>query len=79
MERLVDGFFDVMPHRVVAWLLVLMALACGAIGLVAGLAQKSLRLGAVGWFTGGSTVALIGVLVLLDLLVRQRGEGGVHH
>ena len=40
-----------------AKLIMVAALACGIIGLVAGLSDKEWKLGVTGWFTGGTLVA----------------------
>jgi hypothetical protein len=53
-------------QKLIARLLVLLAFACGAIGLVAGLTEHAWKLGAIGWFTGGGLLALIGLFVLGD-------------
>ncbi len=40
--------------------------ACGAVGVLAGFTQHSWKLGATGWFTGGTLLTLIAVFVLVD-------------
>ncbi len=40
--------------------------ACGAVGVLAGFTQQSWKLGATGWFTGGTLLTLIAVVVLVD-------------
>lgn len=39
---------------------------CGVIGLLAGLTDHSWKLGPIGWFTGGTLLALIAGLALAD-------------
>jgi len=45
---------------------VALAFICGLIGLLAGLIDRTWRLGAIGWFTGGTLLALIAIFALLD-------------
>ena len=45
---------------------------CGVIGLLAGLMGWVLKLGPVGWFTGGSLLTLISMFVLLDGAIASR-------
>ena len=49
-----------------ARLFMLGALAAGVIGLVAGLADKAWKLGVTGWFTGGTLLAVLSLVVLAD-------------
>lgn len=39
---------------------------CGVLGLSAGLTDHTWKLGALGWFTGGTLLTLIAVFVLVD-------------
>jgi len=39
---------------------------CGVIGLLAGLTFHTWKLGSVGWFTGGTLLALLAVYALAD-------------
>lgn len=55
-----------------ARLLMLVAIACGVIGLVAGLAEKEWRMGATGWFTGGTLLAVLAIVVLADYYLESR-------
>ena len=43
-----------------------LAFVCGVIGLLAGLTEHMWELGPVGWFTGGSLLALLAVFALVD-------------
>jgi len=43
-----------------------LSVACGIIGLLAGLTAHTWKLGPEGWFTGGALLALIAVFALLD-------------
>jgi hypothetical protein len=45
---------------------VLLAFACGLIGLLAGLTNHVWRLGSLGWFAGGALLALIAVFLVVD-------------
>ena len=60
----------------VARLLVLGALVCGLIGLIAGLIDRSYKLGATGWFTGGTLLAVLAVAVIAEVWVQAKSEGG---
>ena len=60
----------------VARLLVLGALVCGLIGLIAGLMDRSYKLGATGWFTGGTLLAVLAVAVIAEVWVQAKSEGG---
>jgi len=49
---------------------------CGVIGLMAGLTEHTWKLGPVGWFTGGTLLALISVFVLVDgAIAYQKAKG----
>ena len=48
------------------------AVACGIIGLIVGLIERAARLGPVGWFTGGSLLALVAIILLLDELASSK-------
>ena len=60
----------------VARLLVLGALVCGLIGLIAGLIDRSYKLGATGWFTGGTLLAVLAVAIIAEVWVQAKSEGG---
>ena len=49
-----------------AWLLGLSAIACGLVGLVIGVVDREWRLGVTGWFTAGTLVAVLAVVVFAD-------------
>ena len=51
-------------------------LACGAFGLVAGLIDKTWKLGPTGFFTGGTLLAVLALVVLADQYFASKGEGG---
>jgi hypothetical protein len=57
-----------------ARLIMLAALACGIIGLIAGFAEKSWKLGATGWFTGGTLAAVLAIVVLADHYFETRRQ-----
>ena len=59
-----------------ARLLMLGALACGVIGLVAGLIDSTWKLGATGWFTGGTLLAVLSLVVLADHYFQSKAESG---
>ena len=52
-----------------ARLLMLIAVALGIIGLIAGFADKTWKLGAVGWFTGATAVGVLSLVTLGDAFV----------
>ena len=57
-----------------AKVIMLAALACGVIGLVAGLSDKDWKLGVEGWFTGGTLVAVLSLVVLADHYFETRRQ-----
>lgn len=40
--------------------------ACGLLGLLAGLMDRTWKLGTIGWFTGGALLLLVALFVLFD-------------
>ena len=42
------------------------SLICGIIGLIVGIDGDTWKLGASGWFTGGTVAGLVAVLMFLD-------------
>lgn len=48
-----------------------LALACGVIGLVAGMTDHSWKLEPMGWFQGGTLLGLLSVCALVDAAVAQ--------
>ena len=60
-----------------ARLIMLGALACGVLGLVAGLVEREWRLGVTGWFTGGILLAVLALVVLADhyFAARKQADG----
>ncbi|NQW23678.1 MAG: hypothetical protein HQ475_09575 [SAR202 cluster bacterium] len=51
------------------------ALACGIIGLIVGFDSSSTwKLGASGWFTGGSVAALLAIVMYLDDAAASRNR-----
>jgi hypothetical protein len=44
----------------------LLSFLCGLFGLCAGVMDLTLRLGSIGWFTGGTLLALLAVFLLVD-------------
>ena len=55
-----------------ARLLMLGAAACGLVGLVIGLVDREWKLGVTGWFTGGTLLAALAIIVLADEYVAFR-------
>lgn len=45
---------------------VALGFVCGVIGLLAGLTDHTWKLGPIGWFTGGTLLALIAGFALVD-------------
>ena len=64
-----------MERRILlARLFAIAAFACGLIGLVDGLIQRVWRLGVTGWFTGGTLLAVLALVVLADQYFATRRE-----
>ena len=63
------------PRIMLARLLMLVAVACGVIGLVVGLVDLTWKLAVTGWFTGGTLVAVLSLVVLADEYVDRRTNG----
>jgi hypothetical protein len=60
------------------WLARLFGLACvalGIIGLIVGFTDKVWKLGAVGWFTGGTLLGVVALMLMLDEYVDSRRNG----
>ena len=51
------------PKVAFAQLVFLAAVVCGVIGLVTGFADRELKLGVAGWFTGGTLAAVLAIAV----------------
>ena len=54
------------PRILAARGIMLLAVVCGVIGIVVGLTDKVWKLGHVGWFTGGTLLAVLAIVVLAD-------------
>jgi len=50
----------------IARLLAAFAFVCGVIGLYGGLTDHMWKMGAMGWFAGGSLLALLAMYALID-------------
>ena len=50
------------------------ALACGLVGLVIGVVDRTWKLGVTGWFTGGTLLALIAIGLLVDETMSRRSS-----
>ena len=51
------------------WLARLFGLACvalGVIGLIAAVADREWKLGVVGWFTGGTLLGVVALILMMD-------------
>ena len=59
-----------------ARLFMLGGLASGVIGLAAGLIDKTWKMGPTGWFTGGTLLAVLSLVVLADHYFESKGEIG---
>ncbi|MCH7705702.1 MAG: hypothetical protein IIB33_01480 [Chloroflexi bacterium] len=57
---------------VVARLFGVAAVVCGLIGLAVGVIDKVWKLGVTGWFTGGTLLAVLAIIVLADAYVSVR-------
>ena len=62
------------PRIMLARLMLLSAFACGIIGLVIGVVDRTWKLSVTGWFTGGTLLALLTLVVLADEYFVRRGE-----
>ena len=58
-----------------ARLFMLVAVACGVVGAVVGFTDNTWELGVTGWFTGGTLVAVLSLVVLADEYFATRGQG----
>ena len=63
------------PRIQLARLFMLGAFATGIIGLVVGIVEREWRLGVTGWFTGGTLLALLSLVVLADECFQRKGDG----
>ena len=63
-----------MIMTLVSRILGVLALACGLIGLIAGLSDHTWKLGVTGWFQGGILLAILAVASVLDERLRLKGE-----
>jgi len=59
-----------------ARILMLSGLACGVIGLAAGMIDKTWKLGPTGWFTGGTLLAVLSLVALADHYFQSKEESG---
>ena len=60
------------------WLARLFGLGClalGIIGLIVGFSDRVWQLGTVGYFTGGSLLALVAIMLMLDEYAESRRRG----
>jgi len=57
-----------------ARLFMLVAFSCGVVGLIAALIDREWKLGATGWFTGGTLLAVIALVILADQFVTSRRQ-----
>ena len=64
------------PRIILARLMMLGAVACGVTGLVVGLVDRTWKLGVTGWFTGGTLLAVLALVVLADEYFASRSQGG---
>ena len=58
-----------------ARLVMLVAIGCGVVGLVAGIIEREWRLGVTGWFTGGILLAVLALVILADEYFASRRQG----
>ena len=59
-------------RTVVARLMMLGAVVCGVLGLIIGVVDREWRLGVTGWFTGGTLLAVLAIVMLADEYVEYR-------
>ena len=60
------------PRIMLARVTMLTAFACGVIGLVVGLTDRVWKLGVTGWFTGGTLLAVLAVIILADEYIESK-------
>ena len=60
------------PRIILARLMMLGAFACGLIGLIIGVVDRVWKLGVTGWFTGGTLLAILSLVVLADEYFARR-------
>lgn len=63
-------------RSLVARLMWLGALACGVIGLIVAFIDRQWKLGVTGWFTGGTLLAVLGLMMLADEYFAARKRVG---
>ena len=57
------------------WLARLFGLACvalGVIGLIVGFSDRVWQLGTVGWFTGGTLLGVVALILMMDEYIELR-------
>ena len=62
------------PRIMLARLFMLGAVTCGVVGLVIGLDDRVWKLGVTGWFTGGTLLAVLSLVVLADEYFARRTQ-----
>ena len=62
------------PRRNLARLFMLAAIVCGVIGLAGGLTDHNWQLGPTGWFTGGTLLAVLSLVTIVDDYVATRSQ-----
>jgi hypothetical protein len=50
------------------------AFVCGLVGLVIGIVDREWKLGVTGWFTGGTLLAVLAIVVLADHYFESRRQ-----
>ena len=63
------------PRIMMARLVMLAAVACGVVGLIIGIVDRAWKLGVTGWFTGGTLLAVLAIVMLADEYFATRREG----
>ncbi len=58
-----------------ARLLMLGGIACGIVGLVVGVADREWKLASTGWFTGGTLIAVLAIVLLADHYFESQKKG----
>ena len=61
-------------RTLLARLVMLVAFGCGVVGLVAGIIEREWRLGVTGWFTGGTLLAVLALVILADEYFASRRQ-----
>ena len=63
------------PRILLARVIMLLAVASGVIGFIVGIVDLEWKLAVTGWFTGGTLLAVLSLVVLADEYFERRRPG----